>query len=905
MMNYRYSIVKKIGQGGSGEVFLVQDMLHEERVAMKVFFSARGKTVNIDEIRKEFYLLKNLSHPHLIRVFDVGTVVHSEEQELLGRHFYTMEYLEGKDSLSYFAQQPLNPHKVELMEIAFIQLLSVLAYIHHEGIIHFDIKPQNLIIIEGKDKTDIIVKLTDFGFCTTTFETIDIPVRGTLDYTAPELLKGFPIDHRIDLYSLGATFYHLWTNRCPFEASTPLDLIKIILTEESPSLDHDKTVMTILPDIIENLLQKDPDRRYQNALQAMIQFATPKYEDLVKNYLGYSQKPKFVGREKEKERVEDIIEQVICGNGKLSDSESRRIISVVGPFGIGKSEFINQVVTDTHTKGILTIDCRLSNGQSSGEQFVTMLHRLCIELQLRNYSASEFFSKRIVSLLKNRGAKGSLDTFINCKNDCDRIAEAMVKISTMIPFVLILDNQPEIDLCESRILNSLTKNIDESKIVIITEENEDSGKLLFNSQTELRLSLPELTFEETATLVHSSLDGAFASNEIIQKMHRLFGGIPYPLVEALRSIHNAFPLGFLSESTTVTGSMEHIEEFLSVTFEDFFARWYRKMNREKQLLLELLSCFDRPPRSELLRKIVPFKTHRLVTYLDSLESEGLGHSIDNGKRYEVRHATLKKYLYKHIEKPHELHTFIASMLDDIPDVHDLADLEEAGRQYFLAGNVNKASQYYEAAGDQAVQLQRFDDAVVLYKKAISNTASVVASQREMSIMTKLADAYFANGTYQESIELYQEILSNMESDDVNRVGTLTKLGKAFSRLGDYAEAHNCFRESLALTTDDGEHFEIQQEIIGLMIAEGYFDEAITLSQNQRAYAEQHSNKDLLAAVQTSVGIAEFYRGNYQASLKLFTFSYEIYKEHNKQKSVDALMNIGNVLSELKDQRSAL
>jgi serine/threonine protein kinase len=305
VINYRYKILRKLGEGGSGEVYLVEDTLRENwRVAMKVLRTS-DQTIGDDEksFRAEISTLLQLSHPNLIQVFDCGMIRSVDHANLGDRRYYTMEIIDGTDALAWCGLISDPESKAALLESLLFQSLSVLFYVHREGIIHYDIKPQNLMVV-GVQAHDVIpvLKLTDFGFSVRGKTPSDLSLRGTLEYAAPELLQGEPVDHRIDLYSLGAAFYHLVEGRCPFEAAEPVELIKMALTQEAlfvraahPAYDHLRRVIGLL-------MARNPAKRCQTAKEAGEILAADR-GDLMRHYFGYLSVPRFVGRKNQKEMI--------------------------------------------------------------------------------------------------------------------------------------------------------------------------------------------------------------------------------------------------------------------------------------------------------------------------------------------------------------------------------------------------------------------------------------------------------------------------------------------------------------------------------------------------------------------------------------------------------------------------
>ena len=210
MINYRYDILKKLGEGGSGEVYLVEDTLKQrQKSAMKILHGEdQSDRVADQQFRNEVSVLATLHHPNLVRVFDFGMIRHCDDSTLQGRRFFTMEYIQGLTAKEWWQNLRTQQDGVVQLRHVVLQVLGVLSYVHRQGIIHFDVKPENLLLISSGDEDDRfpLLKLTDFGFSVGQDAILEFSLRGTLEYTAPELLRREAFDHRVDLYSLGATW---------------------------------------------------------------------------------------------------------------------------------------------------------------------------------------------------------------------------------------------------------------------------------------------------------------------------------------------------------------------------------------------------------------------------------------------------------------------------------------------------------------------------------------------------------------------------------------------------------------------------------------------------------------------------------------------------------------------------
>lgn len=209
----RYTVEKTLGKGGMATVELAQDTQLGRRVAVKrLFASLAGDEVFQERFFREARMAAALSHPNLVTVYDVG-----EEDEL---PYIVMEYVEGETLAELMGREgPLPPERaVDLL----LQACAGLEHAHAAGLVHRDIKPQNLLV-----RTDDVVKIADFGIARTlqaTQLTQVGTVLGTAAYLAPEQAAGERVTPAADIYSLGAVAYELLAGRTPYEFDSLVDL---------------------------------------------------------------------------------------------------------------------------------------------------------------------------------------------------------------------------------------------------------------------------------------------------------------------------------------------------------------------------------------------------------------------------------------------------------------------------------------------------------------------------------------------------------------------------------------------------------------------------------------------------------------------------------------------------------
>ena len=246
----RYEILDKIGTGGMSDVYKAMDHILGREVAVKVLKQEFTEDVTfVTKFRSEAQSAAGLEHPNIVNIYDVG----SEN----GMYYIVMEYVEGITLKTYIEKKGQLNFK-EAISIA-IQVGRGIEAAHNKGIIHRDIKPQNIIIsTEGK------VKVTDFGIArATSSNTIHADVMGSVHYASPEQARNGYVDGKSDIYSLGIVMYEMVTGRVPFDGDTTVAVALQHLQEEmvAPSAYAPELPIS-LEKIILKCTMKSPDRRY-------------------------------------------------------------------------------------------------------------------------------------------------------------------------------------------------------------------------------------------------------------------------------------------------------------------------------------------------------------------------------------------------------------------------------------------------------------------------------------------------------------------------------------------------------------------------------------------------------------------------------------------------------------------
>ncbi|ATP39303.1 serine/threonine protein kinase [Solibacillus sp. R5-41] len=248
----RYKILQLIGGGGMSNVYLAHDIILNRDVAIKIL---RYDFSNEEELHRRFQRealsATSLTHPNIVSIYDVG-----EDGDM---HYIVMEYIKGKTLKQYIQEfSPLSPARsVHIMK----QLTSAMSQAHENGIIHRDIKPQNILMDEEGN-----VKITDFGIATSlgaTSYTQTNSVLGTVHYLSPEQARGGIASMKSDIYALGIVLYELLTGELPFSGESAVSIALKHLQSETPSVrDFDASIPQSIENIVLKATAKDMRHRY-------------------------------------------------------------------------------------------------------------------------------------------------------------------------------------------------------------------------------------------------------------------------------------------------------------------------------------------------------------------------------------------------------------------------------------------------------------------------------------------------------------------------------------------------------------------------------------------------------------------------------------------------------------------
>jgi len=516
----RYRVEQTLGEGGCGVVYRVLDQSSGERLALKQLkplgpgrtqASRRGEL----GFRREFHTLTSLRHPNIVQVHDFGV----DPKGL----YYTMELLDGGDQRA----EPLEPLRVSKI---LLDVASALAFLHARRLIHGDISRRNVGCTPKG-----VAKLLDFGLLVTVGDLGR--GRGTLPYMAPEVARRAPLDHRTDLFSLGALAYLLLTGRHAYPVDGPADQERIWARPPSPPAAVVSEIPRELGELVSSMLSVDPLGRPSSAAEVIDRLrAVSSAPELTgaKVARGYLASAALVGREQEMSALRGALARTRQGQGAA--------LLLEAPSGMGKSRLLREIAVEAQMAGatVLSVGCG-SRGPYEA------LHGLLGQL-LRASTPPDGLTalhqrddvvralQRWVGVDERQGG-AALD-----RAQLQRLlAERVLGEGARQPVVLAVDDVQRCDEASAAVLASIAFQVSAHPVMLVcalrTDETPRSPAPLGQlRQHGARLALEGLAADEVRDLVRAIFGDVDHVERLAGWMHGASGGSPLRCTELARRL---------------------------------------------------------------------------------------------------------------------------------------------------------------------------------------------------------------------------------------------------------------------------------------------------------------------------------------------------------------------------------
>lgn len=850
VFNRRYKVIRQLGKGGMGAVFLVEDLLRDNALAaLKTVRTGQADEYSLAQFKHEFAVLAQLHHPNLVKVYDFGYGEDTQES------FFTMDYVPGEDWAAATRRRVLSgAFNIAWLCDIIAQVCQALQYIHARGFIHYDVKPLNVRITpEGQ------VKLMDFGLIGQSQAAGGRPARGTPDYVAPEVMQDAPVDHRADLYSLGVSLYEIVTGRLPSRGRLGDWVETDPFLSGAEALPTPFTLPSELRQIIHTLLSPTPEGRYGSAdavIRALNTFTGANYPLGVEAAHGAIHSGLLVGRHFEMAYLKEKLLDMAQGHGRL--------VLLTGPAGVGKSRLARELSVYAQMQRVLVCEGGCDeHALTPYHPWVTIFKQLimqcspaCMEKLQRYGDALRGLMPELTSLL---GADLPLQPPPEEKARLlMSVVDGLLLFDT--PLLLILEDLQFADAETLELLERVSQRVSQGKILVLG----------LYRDAEIDTAHPLGMLARSAQPISAGAQPSNDAGKCLPELLRLELLDEAAVADLTCALLGAgdearLPEGFLPWLMTETGGEPlFIESLLHFLIEDNRLRYdgeawhvaiegiYRIPEHAQEMLQRRVACLE-PAALRVLQwaaVLGQWLNPQVLAAVSGASSDEVFSVMTQATRHYVLTLGARSGQSAYRFSNDQVRTLIYNTLTPVERAHRHALCAEALRQhcpdndiaemltwhYERAGHLEEAMHYAQVAGDKATQVYAHRSAARYYSQALE-FAQRCTQETPLQTLYTLLHGRAAAFAY---LEQYQAQLEDLV--------TMAQLAAAMADVGRQIETHNLQVAALAVL--------------------GKYDQALSLGVETLTLARKLEDAPLIVDSLDVLGEAHFRVGKVEAAYAL-------------------------------------
>ena len=915
ILGQRYEIMRILGVGGMGAVYQARDLELSRTIALKVIrHDLAGNQAIIDRFKQELILATQVTHRNVVRIYDLG--------EAEGMKFITMEFVEGEDLRSLIHDRLKLPpaEAVDIMQ----QVCRALEAAHAVGVIHRDLKPQNIM----RDKTGRIVVM-DFGLARTLEGdgmTQSGALVGTMEYMSPEQALARDLDQRSDIFSLGVIFYELLSGAMPFRADSALaSLIKRTQERVVPVSELDHTIPAALSAIVSRCLERDVGQRYQSAAELLADleawqgkraFPTPAFPPtatlklsrkplwaagiitcaILLLGLGYALFRQFAPNRNPVSSVSagPVVSLAIL---PLHNASGDPKLDWIGPYlsdmlitDVGQSvqvqpipsDRMHQVLSDLQVSPGAAIDpdtLRHAVELSSADQSVSGQYaRIGDQIQI-DITVKDPKHDRTIALKATAANEKALPAAV------DTLAEA-IRRNLALSSDALAELKKQSFKPSSESVEAL-RDYDQAVEAMREGRNIDADKLFSSAITaDPQFALAYSGLAEAQFALGYESDAEQSSRRAMELADS--GNLPLPEKYLIRASH----LRIAKDNKKAIEAYENLAQNMPGNSDVQYALGilYRETGDYAKARVELGKILTADPkniRALWQMGIVEFISDHPQAALDPL-SKGLYLAIQSDNQEQQAIILLSMGIsYRLLHKPDEaLRNFSQS----------IAINQKLGQKRAVAAGLDETAQ-------MQISMGKSDAALGTYKKVLALFQEISMRKEAGDTMIDMADLYHARGQDDQAMQLYKQALQiERDAGDKNYESlSLSSIAALYLAKGDTESAFTYYQQALALGEKLGAPQRIAEPLEGLGSAytiTGQYDQA--LASLKRALDTWRSSGEALgtASVQRKMGLIFGYQARYGAAVNSIQDAVQAFHKLGEKSadSAEALQNLGDALA---------
>jgi diguanylate cyclase (GGDEF)-like protein len=896
----RYRLLAQLGQGGMGTVYLAEDATTGEQVALKTLSlkQAGDRHDALLRFRQEFKAMARLRHEHLVAVHDFGELSD-------GTPYFTMEVVPGRGLDECL---PLDPATAQVVAV---QLCRALSPIHRQGMVHCDLKPENVRLMpDGR------IKLMDFGLMSPAGQSGGA-IKGTLAYMAPETARRSKVDARSDLYSLGAVLYHLLSGRVPFPGDDPMAVLRAhVETPPEPLIPLCPQVPAALEEVVLRLLAKDPLHRFQSTDDVLV----------------------TLGAVPEGESEGTLFASPFVGRSAMLDEFDRRLSTpgiwrLSGAAGMGKTRLLEEFRFRGQLSGRAVLGGRAAE---DGLPYGAMLGILRGAIALATPEVLDPLRTPLSGLLPDLSTDGEA-VQLDPQKEKARLHGAIATLLSGVTgdgLLVLIDDWQWADTGSQELIAHLERSLSSQLVTFVLAGRE---------ATDDSTALAPFEGPEVAEMAGAMLGGDHLDAGFVAQLGEATAGNPFFVERAIRHLWQEGVLRYAHGRWNTAGLVLSASA-LPADVHDLLVRRLSHLSREAQELAELAAVLAHPFPLGRIRRLLDADDDRLFEAIVELAREGILREDEGVLRFAGgQHAEV---IGRRIapDRRTELHTRIAAVLvEELGDDDRLESLFELARHHLASADPAKgvgfalaaarksyalyglpqAKQMLEAGlphvsgpadrlgyltllGDIARISSDLDSARGRYEEALGLARSLAQPGTEATLLTNLGILHQIKTDYPAAIARVQEALA-LTRDPAHapeRLRALLRLGALHHFTGDPAASITVHEEALALARDIGDLASMSSALgfLGLLFVQGAPDRletGLTYLLESCEIKEQLGDKIGLSDSTSLLGNAQLALGHYSEAFASFLRNHALCVEIGiRDDETCALLNLGMCAYEL-------
>lgn len=893
VLNGRYTLLERLGSGSQGSVFRAADsVVQGKNVALKVIDAARLGGEGAHSVRREFLLVSRLRHPGIVSVYDFDSIRRSTNPEFCGKYFFTMDLVEGE----------ILPDEWDARSLAAVahQLASALDVIHLNGLVHRDIKPQNILFTRQdiEDAETIVPIIIDFGFAAAVQTVAETTIRGTLAYLAPEIITGNAPSPRSDQYSLGVTMFELAAGRLPFSASSPVELARLHLEEPPPRLSELRSdIPEGLSAIVDRLLQKEPDERFPGMMevsQALEAFLPRQLQKKMRVMLPN----KLYGRESELERISELIEaRITPRRDERSVPPGPPAVHITGEYGIGKTALLAEAVFTCNAKGIPVLRTEGGGGNSLKRVFTSFVHSLTAIIASTDEGAA--LAAELTLPLALAGAETEEEAEDTASVPLPE--ELMLMVFTALAgacareygLVITIDDVERLDAGVSAFLERCAPAFAEERIMFLTAGEVEKGDPRISGGPPVVIRLQGVGDEAVVRMSTDVLRFEGMEQNLLKVMRKEFNGSPFLLRESLQQFIERF--GIIDKKKFNERFAEYLKGFSrGEPLRIVHGARLGRLDNASSNILKVLSIAHEGLPPAVINAFLPYSRERLTALLEQLQVQGYARYSRRGDWVYMPDEAFKRFVEARVESlRHSLHGHIADAMEEYHRAGNQVSSKELAYHMRQAGKREGALYWHERAAIDATKAGRLNEAINLLKECLVLRTD---DKRLSRILEQLAECYTSAGDLANAERTYKMLLDGKDASVEDRTRWMLDLAKIYTHLGEFTRADAVLSEATREDVHEQFDTDIALQTIATLIARGDFagteQRALTLLRRVGDMRDEPK----LNSVFNALGIAAFHLGRHEASLFCFYKALRILQTSGGRHDqiISTLNNIGNV-----------